>query len=241
MTNALLSFAFLALAGPLFPLQEAPTPPRPLSLRATFIGNEAWHITDGEYTVLTDFPYESGYSGYMTWDASMVPKISDPAKLLIVTTHEHRDHFSAGLIASMKAGGVIGPAAVGKAGIPPSGDARFGPIRVQSIATPHAGIEHYSHVIDWKGILIYLPGDTEEAKSLLEARNLDVAFVTPWMLRAVERQGAKIDARRVIVVHHEAGEAVKAYQGSLVPRQGVVLTLESWAKKIFTGPDRATR
>ena len=33
---------------------------RPLT--ATFIGNEAWHITDGEYTLLTDFPYQSGYS-----------------------------------------------------------------------------------------------------------------------------------------------------------------------------------
>jgi len=223
-------------------VQDRPSPPKAGPLKATFIGNEAWHITDGEYTVMTDFPYESGYSGYMTWDASRVPKIADPGKLLIVTTHQHRDHFAVELIAGLKAGGVIGPATVraaaGGSGIPPAADARFGPIRVQSIKTPHAGLEHYSHVIDWTGILIYLPGDTEETTSLLEATNLDVAFVTPWMLRAVERQGAKIDARRVIVVHHESGAAVRPYQGSIVPKQGDVLTLEHPAKRIFTGPDR---
>ncbi len=37
--------------------QTAKPPIRPGLLTATFIGNEAWHITDGEYTVMTDFPY----------------------------------------------------------------------------------------------------------------------------------------------------------------------------------------
>ena len=95
-----------------------------------FIGNEAWHITDGEYVLLTDFPCQSGYSGYMSWDWPAVPTAS---------------------------------------------------------------------------------GDTEEPLSLLAARRLDVAFVTPWMLAAVARQEAKIDARRVIVVHHEAAETVRPY------------------------------
>ena len=209
----------------------AQTPPgAPRSLTAAFIGNEAWHITDGEYTVLTDFPYQSGYSGYMAWESSRVPKVADPGKLLIVTTHQHRDHFAAELMAGFKAGGVIGPAAVRAAGgasaMPPAAEVRFGPIRVQSIETPHAGLEHYSHVIEWNGVRIYVPGDTEEAASLIEARNLDVAFVTPWMLREAERQAARIDARRVIVVHHEGGQTVRPYQGSVVPRQGDVLTLE---------------
>ena len=199
-------------------------------LTATFIGNEAWHITDGRYTVMTDFPYESGYSRYMTWKSSGVPKVADSSRLLIVTTHQHRDHFAAELIPPLNPGGVIGPATVraaaGRAGITPASLTRFGPVRVQSIPTPHAGLEHFSHVIEWGPVRIYLPGDTEEAASLIEARNLDVAFVTPWMLRAAERQGARIDARRVIVVHHEAGEHVRPYQGSIVPRQGDVLMLQ---------------
>ncbi len=202
----------------------------PGALTATFIGNEAWHITDGEYTVMTDFPYESGYSRYMTWEASGVPKVANPGKLLIVTTHQHRDHFAAELLPGLKAGGVIGPATVrasaAGAGLEPTAETRFGPIRVQAVSTPHAGLEHYSHVITWNGVRIYLPGDTEKTTSLIEARNLDVAFVTPWMLRTAERQGAMIDARRVIVVHHEAGETVRPYQGSIVPRQGQVFILQ---------------
>ena len=202
----------------------------PGGLVATFIGNEAWHISDGEYTVMTDFPYESGYSRYMTWEASGVPKVANPGRLLIVTTHQHRDHFASELMPGLKPGGVIGPttvlAAAGSAGLQPAADTRFGPIRVQAISTPHAGLEHYSHVISWNGVRIYLPGDTEETTSLTEARNLDVAFVTPWMLRTAERQGARIDARRVIVVHHEAGENVRPYRGSIVPRQGQVFILQ---------------
>ncbi len=207
--------------------------PRPLT--ATFIGNEAWHITDGEYTLMTDFPYQSGYSRYMTWEWSGVPQIKDPVKLLLVTTHQHRDHFAAELVSRLNPAGVIGPATVRAAaptkGIPPAADARFGPIRVQAISTPHASLEHYSYVIEWHGVRIYLPGDTEEARSLIEAKNLDVAFVTPWMLRAAERAGARIDARRVIVVHHEASQKVAPYQGSTVPRQGEVIVLRAGSLK----------
>lgn len=210
--------------------QISTAPIRPGLLTATFIGNEAWHITDGEYTVMTDFPYQSGYSGYMTWDWARVPRVRDRGKLLLVTTHEHRDHFAAELMPRLNAFGVLGPPAVrragGKAGLAPGPDVRFGPIRVQSIPTPHASLEHYSYIIEWGGVRIYLPGDTEDATSLTEARSLEVAFVTPWMLAALQRQGAKIDARRVIVIHHEAGENVRSYQGSIVPRPGYVIALE---------------
>ncbi len=167
----------------------------------------------------------------MTWDWAAVPRVDVPGKLLLVTTHEHRDHFAAELIARVNAFRVLGPRAVrqaaGEAGLAPGPDVRFGPIRVQAIATPHANLEHYSYIIEWKAVRIYLPGDTEEAASLIEARGLAVAFVTPWMLRVLERQGAKIDARRVIVVHHETGETVRPYQGSIAPRPGYVITLES--------------
>ncbi len=204
--------------------------PRAVALRATFIGNEAWHITDGEYTLLTDFPYQSGYSGYMRWEWSKVPGVPSPSKLLIVTTHQHRDHFAAELLPRFNPGGVIGPASVrdaaGSAGIAPGPEGRFGPITVQAIPTPHANLEHYSYVLQWHGVRLYLPGDTEDTASLTAARDLDVAFVTSWMLRAVERLGATIAAHRIIVVHHEAGADIPPYQGSTVPRQGEVLQLE---------------
>lgn len=228
------SFLVALTLTPLAEAVQVPSGSLP-PLTATFIGNEAWHITDGEYTLLTDFPYQSGYSRCMTWEWTGVPKVAEPAKLLIVTTHEHRDHFAAELVPRLNPAGVIGAAPIraaapGKA-IVPANDTRFGPIRVEAISTPHANLEHYSYVIEWHGVRIYLPGDTEGARSLIAAKNLDVAFVTPWMLRAAERTGAKIDARRVIVVHHEAGENVPPYQGSTVPRQGEVIVLRAEAAK----------
>ena len=44
-------------------------------LRARFIGNMAFQLSDGRATLRTDFPYESGYSGYMTWtDAALMTR-----------------------------------------------------------------------------------------------------------------------------------------------------------------------
>lgn len=38
-------------------------------LEARFIGNMSYVITDGTTTLFTDFPYQSGCSGYMAYDA----------------------------------------------------------------------------------------------------------------------------------------------------------------------------
>jgi hypothetical protein len=61
----------------------------------------------------------------------------------------------------------------------------------------------------------------------LAARDLDAAFVSPWLLGSVRKKGARIDARRVIVYHHEDGAAVPPYQDREVPRQGETLVLKS--------------
>jgi hypothetical protein len=59
------------------------SPPRQSpALTATFIGNMAFAVTDGTTTLYTDFPYESGYSGYMTYDFDAVPKAKDSLCLI---------------------------------------------------------------------------------------------------------------------------------------------------------------
>ena len=68
MVGRLLSFV---LAGALWPavlLAETG------KLSARFIGNAAFEITDGEFTLLTDFPYQSGAFGYMTYDPAEVAR-----------------------------------------------------------------------------------------------------------------------------------------------------------------------
>ncbi|HET8647211.1 MAG TPA: hypothetical protein VFO85_17070, partial [Vicinamibacteria bacterium] len=70
-------FAAALLAAGLLAAPAAPAP-----LTATFIGNMAVHITDGRVALVTDFPYEGGYSGYMRWSAAMVPQGPRPLCLI---------------------------------------------------------------------------------------------------------------------------------------------------------------
>ena len=173
------------------------------SLTATFIGNMAFAITDGSTTLYTDFPYESGYSGYMTYDIDAVPKAKDS---LCLITHGHRDHFDSKLMATMSCR-VIAPADA-TASLPAARVIALAPrmtfrgIEIQRIETPHAKIGHDSYLVTWHGLRLYFTGDTESTDALLAQRDLDAAFVSPWLLDAVAKRGAKIDATRVIVYHH---------------------------------------
>jgi L-ascorbate metabolism protein UlaG (beta-lactamase superfamily) len=217
-----LSLALALAAGDAFVVADAPTTPQ---LRFTFIGNMAFHVTDGETVLLTDFPYEPGYSGYMKWQASGVPPVKNG---LVLITHRHRDHFAAEMLGPYDVT-VTGPAEVlrlvqGKPTLPLSEPLRFRGIEVQPRPTPHAGLEHFSYVVVWRGLRLYFTGDTEDPTDLLAARDLDAAFVSPWLLGAVK--GARIDAKRVIIYHHEESESVAPDQDRHVPRQGETMVLD---------------
>jgi L-ascorbate metabolism protein UlaG (beta-lactamase superfamily) len=193
------------------------------TIRGRFIGNMAVQLTDGRVTLRSDFPYESGYSGYMTWTDANVPPAT--GETLCLVTHSHRDHFLPAL-AARYCTRVMGPADVtggleGR-GLRARADtaATFGPIQVTPIATPHARLEHYSYLVEWKGLRLYFTGDTEDPSDLMRQRGLDVAFVSPWLLRSATRDARRIDARKVVVYHHETNEVVPERQGCRVPRQG---------------------
>ena len=195
------------------------------ALQARFVGNMAFAITDGTTTLMTDFPYESGYSRYMTYDPKMVRSASPTLSLI---THRHGDHWERSLFAGTD-WKVAGPADV-TIGIAPSrvvpvaGGGTFGPIGIEAIETPHASIGHYSYIVSWHGRRFYFSGDTESPDSLLSARNLDAAFVSPWQYRAALRSGKKIDAKQIVIYHHESGEQVaECGTGCTIPKQGDVL------------------
>jgi hypothetical protein len=77
-------------ASLLFALIVTTLQPQSRSLQITFIGNEAVAISDGRRTLVSDFPYQSGYSRYMTYDRSKVAVDRDVVALI---THRHFDHF----------------------------------------------------------------------------------------------------------------------------------------------------
>jgi hypothetical protein len=196
-------------------------------LRATFIGNMAVHVTDGERAIVTDFPYEPGAFGYMDWTRSLVPEGPRP---LCLITHSHDDHF-AWKRAGEFCGSLLGPkdvvqrAGSSVAAVPLEPETRWNGIVIRPVATRHAGLEHYSYVVDWGGTRLYFSGDTDDANPLVKERGLAAAFVSPWMLRFLKESEAGIDARTVVVYHHQANEDVPEALGRIVPSQGQVLEL----------------
>jgi L-ascorbate metabolism protein UlaG (beta-lactamase superfamily) len=155
----------------------------PAPLRATFIGNMSFAITDGTTTLYTDFPYESGYGGYMTYDFAAVPKA--PGALCLVT-HGHRDHFDPPLFAKMDAMLIAPPDVEARVprdrAIPFAPKMRYRDVAIEALETPHARTGHASYLVTWHGLRLYFTGDTESVDRLLAMKNLDYAFVSPWLI-----------------------------------------------------------
>lgn len=182
-------------------------------LRFRFIGNEAFEITDGDQTLLTDFPYESGYSIYMDYPESEIHRRENSVCLI---THTHRDHFEPSLV------GAIGCKVVG-----PAGEVvELGNLTVRPVRTPHRDLEHYSYLVEWQGLRLFFVGDTEADEQVPD--ELDVLFVSPWLLSELEAAGRR-PAREVVVYHHTADERVQC-DGCRVPRQGETFVIRSEEK-----------
>lgn len=196
------------------------------ALEARFIGNMAVAISDGAVTLMTDFPYQSGYSGYMAYRPEAI-RSTTPHTLALIT-HRHADHWDRVLFE--KTGWQIaGPADV-VAGVPagrvvpltPRGT--FEGMHIEALDTPHSDSGHYSYVVTWHGRRFYFSGDTESIDHLVELKNLDVAFISPWLYQSALKRGQAIHAKRIVIYHHRQGQQVPNCTGRCsVPRQGETL------------------
>jgi L-ascorbate metabolism protein UlaG (beta-lactamase superfamily) len=201
---------------------------QPPALEARFIGNMAFAITDGDLTIVTDFPYRSGYSQYMTYPSTELHAVKGNTLALI--THRHPDHWERDLFAQTD-WKIIGPPDTTKGldaarVVPLANSITFGPARVEIIKTLHANVDHHSYVVTWHRRRLYFSGDTESPDHLSSVKDLDVAFLSPWLYRSVIRSGRTVNAKRVVIYHHTAGEQVpECGQGCTLPRQGERLPL----------------
>ncbi len=185
-------------------------------LTFTFIGNMAFHITDGEQTLLSDFPYSSGAFGYMEYDEAEVPPIENG---LCLITHTHTDHWNARLFEAMDTKVIAPPAATTRLDqervVPLTEDALMtvGAIQVEAIKTPHRlAPQHYSYLVTWHGVRLYFPGDTETPEYMLKERDIDVMFISPWLVRTIERQDLSLDTEVLVVYHQKADEDIPPFQ-----------------------------
>lgn len=192
------------------------------TLKFRFIGNAAYEITDGETTLLVDFPYESGAFGYMVYPREEVHPRQDS---LCLFTHAHQDHFSGASVNKVGCT-VAGPTQMTESAtlqkvpvLPLAGEVTFKSMKIVPIQTPHAEIEHYSYLVSWHGLKLYFTGDTEQARTVAQAAELDVLFITPWLAEGLLKLKKEPWATKVVIYHHNPGESIAACSSCTVPSQ----------------------
>jgi hypothetical protein len=192
-------------------------------LSARFIGNEAFEITDGNVTLLSDFPYESGYSIYMTYPEE---EIRPRERSICLITHRHGDHFEPSLVGKIGCRVIAAREITRKLRdveiVELGGKLLVHDVAIEPIRTPHADLEHYSYLVEWHGLRLFFVGDTETYEHVRD--DLDVLFVSPWVLARMERDGVDPPAKQVVVYHHAADETVDCKRCT-VPAQGETIVI----------------
>lgn len=79
-------------------------------------------------------------------------------------------------------------------------------IYVHPTSTPYQDSPHSSYLVQWNGRRIWFSGLTEDPAALLAATDIDLAFVNPALVKAIEKAGRSISARTVVVYHLPDGE-----------------------------------
>lgn len=168
-----------------------------------FIGNCGLHLTDGSTDLYIDFPYKSGAFNYMEFEESELDSIKENS--YFVFTHKHADHYSRKSLRSAlkkKKGAAFGVWNISKlAQLQDS----IGDFEIEAFKTKHSffGIpfRHYSYLITWHGIRIFLSGDTTNPETIGTIENIDWAFVPYWILKSAREQEINIDASMSFVYH----------------------------------------
>ncbi|MFP6583002.1 MAG: MBL fold metallo-hydrolase [Candidatus Hydrogenedentota bacterium] len=214
-------FALLVLVAPLATAGE---------LTVTFIGNMAFYISDGETTLLSDFPYLSGAYGYMEFEMEDVPEIKNGLSLI---THFHSDHWHKKTFETMDVS-IIAPTKIterlDKKRVIPWDEKKpmeYRGIQVEAISMPHnLAPQHFSYLVTWHGLRLYFPGDTETPADLLQCKDIDIMFISPWLIRTIERQNLVLDTKNLVMYHQKIGEEVVPFQNYKRMKQGATFTVE---------------
>jgi L-ascorbate metabolism protein UlaG (beta-lactamase superfamily) len=198
------------------------------TLEVRFIGNAAVEISDGKTTLVSDFPYRSGAFGYMSFEFE---DVKPRGEVLCLISHGHADHFDVNRFRETS-WSIIAPKEVTRRldntrVIPLADSIKVSDVAIQPIETPHADVEHYSYLVTWHGFRLFFTGDTEAFEQLLSTPDLDVLFITPWLLQSVLTAGKELPAKKVVVYHHTLIEKILAPENCVVPRQGETFRLKN--------------
>lgn len=169
-------------------------------IKIKFLGNCGLHLTDGNLNIYVDFPYKSGAYGYMEYDNAELDSIQENS--IFIFTHKHADHYSGKItrkVLKEKNGEKFTPWKTSKLERYSKTIPNFD---VQVFKTKHRfSLKHNSYLITWHGKKLFFSGDTEHPEILEKVSDIDIAFLTPWILTYAQEKNIEIDAKTKVLYH----------------------------------------
>lgn len=195
-------------------------------IKIKFIGNCGMYLTDGKEHIYLDFPYKSGAFKYMKYNTSEVDSIKENA--VFIFTHRHADHYSKRLVRKLS-GQKFDPYNVSQL---QKLNASLPEFKITAYKTLHKvygiSFKHYSYLITWHGKVIYISGDTGDLDDLRNIKNIDIAFLNPWLFMKAQREKVKIDTKKVGLYHlypHQKIDGEIPPQLLILKNQGEVISM----------------
>ena len=168
-------------------------------IKIKFIGNCGLYLTDGNSNLYIDFPYKSGAHKYMEYDKAEIDSIKDNA--VFIFTHRHADHYSHTLLKKLD-GQKFDPWSIPE--LEKLGET-IPDFDIKAFRTKHkvfgVSFKHYSYLITWHSKKIYLSGDTGDLEDVGKIKDIDWAFVNPWLYMNALREKVTIDAKKFAIYH----------------------------------------
>ena len=175
------------------------------AITVRFGGNAGISLSDGKQTICFDFPYSSGAFGYMRFDSAALKAVQRDA--ILIFTHRHPDHYwrhHTKFYTGKKY------ARRNRKKLPKRLPNQVSEVSIQVFRTKHRFcFKHYSYLLEWHGKRFFISGDTEHPETIGKIKNIDYAFVPPWILSYAKAKNISIDAKTKVIYHLYPNEKVE--------------------------------
>lgn len=201
-------------------------------LKLVYIGHSGLYLTDGLNRLYIDFPYISGVYGYMEFDKSCLDSLSfNRSNYCFLFTHGHADHFNRKEIQSQKLK-ITGPSSIKwKTNNFLTIDEmnKAGDWKITSFKTKHTwSLEHFSYLIEWYNVKIFISGDTKNINVLNNVNDVDILITTPWFLEDVVKSDYIKKIKKIMLCHFYPNAKInnKFQDKVIVPHQGMIINMQ---------------